>query len=422
MLFSIRWLYRGPDTTPSLGGKCLAGRGAYRSWIGSRSTAAAGFCYALGAMNRLVRSISLVVLCFVSPTAFADYPGESWAHHRTPEAAGFDAGALQSAETVADDAGAAAVVIVVDGKLVAAWGDPEGRYPCHSIRKSFIAALFGPAVAGGYLDLDATLASLGIDDNVPLTEAEKQATVRHLLMGRSGVYLASNASSPRMASALPERGTHAPGTFWLNNNWDANALGTIYAEVTGEDVFSGFGRAIAGPIAMEHFDPSRHTRWVDDGESRHRGYGFTMSALDMARFGHLILRDGQWRGQQLVAADWVTGMTAPHSPIVMGDNGPEHTDDAGDAAYGYMWWVGSVSALVDRPLLEGSFSAQGMGGHMVLIVPKIDMVFAIRANTWLPTWTPLITTRLEPDAVKRIVDAVLDAYTGPQATEPNSGR
>src|SRR5215207_10720892 len=45
-----------------------------------------------------------------------------------------------------------------------------------------------------------------------------------------------------MARARPPRGSHAPGEFWYYNNWDFNALGTIYTRLTGEDIFEAVQR------------------------------------------------------------------------------------------------------------------------------------------------------------------------------------
>ena len=36
------------------------------------------------------------------------------------------------------------------------------------------------------------------------------------------------AETPAMKAARPERGSHAPGTFWYYNNWDFNVLGTVF--------------------------------------------------------------------------------------------------------------------------------------------------------------------------------------------------
>lgn len=40
-----------------------------------------------------------------------------------------------------------------------------------------------------------------------------------------------------MKDARPPRGSHPPGTFWYYNNWDFNVLGTIFIQLTGEDIF-----------------------------------------------------------------------------------------------------------------------------------------------------------------------------------------
>ena len=60
-----------------------------------------------------------------------------------------------------------------------------------------------------------------------LTLEEKEATVRDLLVARSGVYHIAQEEAPAMAAARPKRNSHPHGTFWYYNNWDFNALGTI---------------------------------------------------------------------------------------------------------------------------------------------------------------------------------------------------
>src|SRR5262249_5297964 len=89
-----------------------------------------------------------------------------------------------------------------------------------------------------------------IDDKPPaLTDGEKQATVRDLLMARSGVYHEAAAENDHMKQVRPERGSHRHGTFWYYNNWDFNVLGTIYRQRTSGDIF-GAGEPRTG--AAEH--------------------------------------------------------------------------------------------------------------------------------------------------------------------------
>ena len=58
----------------------------------------------------------------------------------------------------------------------------------HSVRKQIINVLFGMAERAGKIDVNATLAEIGLDDaEMPLTDAEKQAQISDLLKARSGL-------------------------------------------------------------------------------------------------------------------------------------------------------------------------------------------------------------------------------------------
>jgi Beta-lactamase class C and other penicillin binding proteins len=84
---------------------------------------------------------------------------------------------------------ATAVLLVAQGdEILFSYGDAAQRYPCHSMRKSFLSALIGCAVAEGRFDLSLTLQTLGIDDREGLSVSEKQATLYDLLTARSGIY------------------------------------------------------------------------------------------------------------------------------------------------------------------------------------------------------------------------------------------
>lgn len=87
------------------------------------------------------------------------------------------------------------------------------------------------------IDLNKTLADLGIDDTSALTATEKTATVRQLLQARSGVYHPAAYGMAVMKELRPQRGSHTAGSFWYYN-WDFNTLGAIYQKLNGKDVFT----------------------------------------------------------------------------------------------------------------------------------------------------------------------------------------
>ena len=301
------------------------------------------------------------------------YPGPSWERAASPGDLGWSAEKLGAARAYAATIDTDAVMIVVDGRVVDEWGDPAARFNVHSIRKAFLSALIGIHAREGRLRLSDTLAELGIDDNEPaLTAAEKQATVADLLKARSRVYHPALYETATNAAARPARGSYRPGAFWYYNNWDFNTLGTILERAAGTSLFEDLKTRIADPIGMEDFRVEDGT-YVRGPDSIHPAYPFRMSARDMARFGLLYLRDGQWRGTPVVPRDWVAESTLSYSDL--GQKG----------GYGYMWYVAPAggphltSAWFPGPVV----SAQGFGGHYLVLVPHLDLVVAHRVNTWI---------------------------------------
>lgn len=260
------------------------------------------------------------------------------------------------------------LVVLHRGDVLVSDGDVSAADRIASCRKSFLSALFGIAVQERKIDLDQSLAKLGIDDYQPLTAVERSATIRQLLTARSGVYIPSSAETPAMKAARPARGSHAPGSFWYYNNWDFNALGEIYQRLTGQSVLSAFEHQIAGPLGFEDFDPERHARFDYDPDApRFPAYDLWLSARDMAKFGQLYLQQGGWRGRQLVPADWVSLSTRP---IYL-------TGRAGIlSGYGYLWW-GDIDPRTSG-LPPGSYTAAGNGGRYIVVMPAIDTVVAIQ--------------------------------------------
>jgi CubicO group peptidase (beta-lactamase class C family) len=251
-----------------------------------------------------------------------------------------------------------AVMVVQDGRVVAQWGDVARKVNMRSVRKSLLSTLYGFAVAEGRIKLDSTVGELGIDDKPPaLTEVEKRATVRDLLMARSGIYHASAYESSDMAKRRPERGSHAPGTSWYYNNWDFNALGTIYRHATREDIFESFHRRIAKPIGMEDFWPI-DGEYVREPSSEHVAYPFSLTARDAARFGVLVANGGVWNGRQIVPAGWLKEATQAYSQTNFSDSG-----------YGYCWWV-----VLDGRLGAGAVMALGYGGQVIAVMPAKRLV------------------------------------------------
>ena len=167
---------------------------------------------------------------------------------------------------------------------------------------------------------------------------------------------------------MPPRGTHQPGTHFLYNNWDFNALGTILERHTSKGMFNDFADTIATPSGMQDFDRSQQHYDIEPW-SEHRTYAFHFSTRDLARFGQLYLRGGQHGGSTIIPPEWVIASTRAHTKT---DNGP---------SYGYLWWIAHNGQLfAGTAVPDGSFAAYGTGSQFLLVIPALDRVIALLAD------------------------------------------
>jgi len=317
-----------------------------------------------------VLCVSTCMSCSKNPKSSHEDPNRL--ESVSPEAVGYSSDELAEARQFAEQSGYAAVMALHDGKVFFSWGEITKNYWCHSIRKPFLSALYGIHVGQGDINLGATLEELHIDDIPPvLTHDEKQATVRDLLKSCSGVYHEAAAEAPIMVETRPQRGSHAPGTFYYYNNWDFNALGTIFEQETETEIFEEFKDKIAAPVGMEDFRVENCDYQYELEKSMHPAYHFRMSARDMARFGIVYQRNGMWRDSRVLPSGWITESTTAYSIA----------DSASGAAYGYLWNVfPEGSSLADMVGYPGYYHT-GVGIHALVIIPELELVIVERFDT-----------------------------------------
>lgn len=390
-------------------GQVAMGSGAMRRAVGQRLLALSGALATL-----------LVIGCSRLPTAPADVvPREVW-QTITPAQAGWSPQKLEAAHQFAERIGSSSVMVISHGEVLAAWGLTTQKRYIASARKSMLSALIGRHVQTGEIDLASTLDQLGIDDILPsLTPPEKQATVADLLTSRSGIYHIAESEELVFAGTRPQRGSHAPGSFYFYNNWDFNALGTIFEQQTHTKIGDAYFQQIAGPLQMQDFQPT-DIEYLQTGRSVHPAYHFFMTARDMARFGLLYLRHGTWGGQQVVPSDWVTQSTALR---VTGINFPVQSseDGTGGNGYGYMWWVANEGRLFDCVKLPpGSFAAEGSFATFIIVMPAYDLVIVHRGRGGVPP-RPIVSPEVSYAQVGVLLHLLLDAAGAQQPSLREAG-
>ncbi len=269
-----------------------------------------------------------------------------------------------------------AMVVLKDGALVHEsyhqGTTAQDRRISWSVAKSFLSSLMGIVVAEGHI----TSLNDQVTQYVPLLKgtAYDGATILNVLQMSSGVtfdedYLDFNSDINRMGRVLALGGTMdgfaaglsdtfvAPGTQWQYVSIDTHVLGMIIRGATGQDVSSLLSEKIISKLGFEEAP-----YYVTDGE----GIAFVLGGLnlrtrDYARFGQMILQEGEYSGQQVVPADWLAAATVPSA-----------NTKPGKLHYGYQWWMPKDP----RP---GEFFGIGVYGQYIYINRPLGVVIAVNS-------------------------------------------
>jgi CubicO group peptidase (beta-lactamase class C family) len=331
----------------------------------------------------MIRCAFCLLLTFVAvlraePAADV-FPGAAWESIEHPESAGYSAARLEAVRAWTASLDTTGLMVVVGGRVMLTYGDLAHVSYLASGRKSVLSLLYGTPVETGTITEERTLADLGIDDVGGLLPVERRATIGTLLTARSGVYHRASNGGDDFAHA-PPRGSVTSGSRYLYNNWDFNAAGAVFEQLTGRDIYDALEHDLAAPLGMQDFDRKRQMKNGDLAASRFAAYPIYLSTRDMARVGLLALRGGRWRDRQLVPGAWIARTTILASrwdemDLKFEDSPPT----VGRWGYGRLWWVWDAADPSD--MLAGAFTAWGVGGQYITVIPKLDMVIAHKTDT-----------------------------------------
>lgn len=274
-------------------------------------------------------------------------------------------------------------IVLVGGREVVRWGDPERVELCFSMAKSALATVAGVAWADGLIDdLDEPVAA-----RVALPQLEgTPITWRHLLTQtsdwRGELFDVPWWADPqgRQAPGAPLEG---PGQRFSYNDIRTNLLSLALTHLHGRALGDVLRERVMDPIgasAQWSWRGLRQMRTVvADGTEvpvvtggSHWGGGWWASALDLARYGQLHLHDGVWAGTQVLDAAWCRMLRAP-TPI--------------RPAYGLMWWLNEPGGAEYPGCGEQGFAAHGTGEQLVWCDPARDLVAVVR---WARQPTPIL--------------------------------
>ena len=305
----------------------------------------------------------------------AIWPTGSWSLS-SPEAQNMDSAKLDQMMALIDEQNFAydSVLVVRHGHIVFEQYrngyNEDVKHHIQSATKSFSSALIGIALQEGFLkDVKQKVVDLLPDYTIANLDARKQRmNLEHLLTMSAGMdwheldYPYTDArntlgqmwrSRDAVQHVLDQPMAREPGETWAYNSGTSILLGGILEQATGRDVLSFAREYLFDPIGIAD------VKWVKTtGDHYYTDGGLYLTPRDMARFGYLMLNEGQWEGKQILSPEWVAQSTEAHFQTGSGQG------------YGYQWWV-----------LDGEvFAAHGHYEQVIYVIPQTDMVVVFTGN------------------------------------------
>lgn len=264
-----------------------------------------------------------------------------------------------------DNTNSKAFILLKDGKIVLEkyFGTftQDSLHVWNSAGKTLTGFAVGIAQKQGFLNInDTTSQYLGQGWTSLLPQKEEKITILNQLTMTSGMNDAANAdcTDPNCLTYLADAGTR-----WAYHNGPYTLLDTVIESATGQNLNAFINSRIKAPTGMTGF-------------FYQFGYNnvFISKPRSMARFGLLMLAEGNWNGTAVLDdPTYFYNMTHPSQSL--------------NPSYGYLTWLnGQSSYMVPQTQIQftGSpmpnanpsvYCALGKNGQMINVDPSQNLVF-----------------------------------------------
>ena len=267
---------------------------------------------------------------------------------------------------------------------------PGMKHIIHSCAKSITSALIGIALEKGYIkSVDESVIEFFPEKHFSnIGERKKAITLKDLLTMSYGIRNQDSFlykwkglfeimnSKDWVKFILDQPMDATPGKRFEYSNGCSFLLSAIMQKQTNMSTLS---------FAQQHlFEPLGITdvTWPSNPNGITLGWGgMWLSPHDMAKIGWLYLNNGRWEDKQIVPVQWVKDstkkMTSPKSFRRVNDKNGDlmlfrsfwlwmayNWGWSISDGYGYQWWIDD----------SGIFSAIGLGGQYIMVVPEKKMV------------------------------------------------
>ncbi|HKK42321.1 MAG TPA: serine hydrolase [Bacteroidales bacterium] len=263
------------------------------------------------------------------------------------------------------------------------------KHQIMSCTKSVTSACIDLAIENGFIkNVNQSIFDYLPDHQQFNSGQKRNITIEHLLTMTSGLEwdewhaphataandidrLYIECSEDPLACVLGKPLIHTPGESFTYNGGGMIMLGEILRNATGMDIVEFSKKYLFAPMGIDT------TQWdrFPKGEVETAG-GLHLTPRDMVKIGVTYLKDGVWKGERIVSANWVA-----KSETSYGNNSGIRLpiEDSGINGYGYTWWT---SELKSKGRKIHMYRANGWGGQVIMVFPELDMVVVFTGGNY----------------------------------------
>jgi len=268
-------------------------------------------------------------------------------------------------------------IVLRHGYIVREWGDPHRVDMTFSMTKSFLSTVAGLAWDHHLIrHLDDRVITYEPDSLFPSPHDAK--ITWNMLLRQTSEWRGTLWGKPDWVDRFGMHGykvreLQEPGTYWEYNDVRVNLLAVSLLNVWREPLPSVLKKYVMDPIGASNtwrWHGYRNTWLTVDGlrmqsvsGGGHWGGGMWISARDQARFGLMWLRNGRWKGTQLVSEKWIEHARTPTRT---------------NTSYGFMNWFLNTDQKMLPAAPATVFVHEGAGTNALYVDQKHDLVVLIR--------------------------------------------
>lgn len=235
-----------------------------------------------------------------------------------------------------------------------------------SASKSIIGLLVGIALSEGFIpSIDEPIATYFPEYFNAHPNPKKEAiTIRNLLTMQAGLRSTSSGNY---------------GAWVLSKNWVEYALEQDFvADIDGKMVYStGTSHLLSVIVAKASgmstkafaeqylFDPLsiQIGGWDRDPQGNYMGgNNMAFTPRDLLKIGELLLNNGVWKGEQIIAKEWIQDSFGTYTYSNYNPYG-----------YGYQWWNKETAGYT-------TYFAWGHGGQYLMMIPELEAIVVMTSS------------------------------------------